>query len=70
MVCLAVRSAFFEFQGRIFVHEDRKALVPDGIMLIVVVDIIKGHGWKRPAFYNIGDSRYFVGVKVRHCLFR
>ena len=45
MVCPAVRSAF-GFQGRNFVHEDRKALVPDVIMLIVVVDIIIiEHGW-------------------------
>ena len=40
LVCLAVRSALFGFQGRNFVHEDRKALVPDVIMLIVVVEII------------------------------
>ena len=39
MVCLVVRSAF-EFQGRNFVHEDRKALVPDVIMRIVVVRIM------------------------------
>ena len=71
MVSLAVRSAFFEFQGRSFVHEDRKALVPNVIMLIVVVDIIIiEHGLRRPAFYSIGRSRYFVGVKVHHCLFR
>ena len=71
MVCLAVRFAFFEIQGRYFVHKDRKALVPDVIILIVVVDItIIEHGLKRPAFYSIGRSRYFVGVKVRHCLFR
>ena len=70
MVCLAVRSAFFGFQGRNFVHEDRKALVPDVIMLIVVVEItIIEHGLKRPAFFSIGHSRYFVGVKVHHCLF-
>ena len=70
MVCLAVRSAFFEFQGRSFVRENRKALVPNVIMLIVVVDIFIEHGLRRPAFYSIGRSRYFVGVKVRHCLFR
>ena len=71
MVCPAVRSAF-GFQGRNFVHEDRKVLVPDVIMLIVVVDIIIiEHGLRPPAFDNIGRSRYFVGVKVRHhCLFR
>ena len=67
---ILLRSAFFGFQGRNFVHEDRKALVPDVIMLIVVVDIIIGHGLRPPVFYNIGRSRYFVGVKVRRCLFR
>ena len=71
MGCLAVRSAFFGFQGRNFVHEDRKALVPDVIMLVVVVDIIiREHDLKRSAFYSIRRSRYFVGVKVRHRLFR
>ena len=71
MVCLAVRSVFFKLRDRYFVHKDRKALVPDVIMLIVVVDIvIIEHGLKRPAFYSIGRSRYFVGIKVRHCLFR
>ena len=70
MGCLSVRSAP-GFQGHNFVHEDRKALVPDVIMLVVVVDIIIiEHDLKRPAFYSIGRSRYFVGVKVRHCLFR
>ena len=67
MFCLAVRSAF-GFQVHNFVREDRKALVPDVIMLIVVVYIIIGHGLRRPAFYNIGRSRNFVGVKVRHCV--
>ena len=39
MVCLAVRFAF-EFQGRKFVHENRKALVPDVILFIVVVEMM------------------------------
>ena len=69
MVCLAVRSAF-GFQGRNFVHEDCKALVPDVIMYVVILDIIIGRGLKPPAFYSIVPSRYFVGVKVRHYLFR
>ena len=65
MVCLAVRPAF-GFQGRNFVHEDRKALGPDVIMLIVVVRMnILGHGLRRPAFHNTGRSCCFVGVKVR-----
>ena len=56
MVCMAVRSAS-GFQGNNFVHEDRKALVPDVIMLIVVVDIIiREHGLRRPAFYSTGRS--------------
>ena len=52
MVCLAVNSAF-EFQARNFVHQDRKALGPDVIMLIVVVRInVIGHGLRQPVFYN------------------
>ena len=70
MVCLAVRSAFFELQGRYFEHKDRKALVPNVIMFVVVVQIIIiEHGLRRPAFYSIGRSRYFVGVKVRTVCF-
>ena len=50
MVCLAVSSSF-GFQGRNSVDEDRKALEPDVIMLIVVVRInVMGHGLRRPAF--------------------
>ena len=68
MVCLAVSSAF-GFQGCNSVDEDRKALEPDVIMLIVVVRInVMGHGLRRPAFFNTGRSRCFVGVKVRRCL--
>ena len=69
MVCLAVRSAFFELQGRYFEHKDRKALVPNVIVVVVDIVIIE-HGLRRPAFYSIGRSRSFVSVKVRHCLFR
>ena len=69
MVCLAVRSAF-GFQGRNFVHDDRNALGPDVIMFIVVVRMnVIGYGLRRPAFYNTGRSRCFVGVMVRRCLF-
>ena len=65
-VCLAVSSAFC----RNFVDEDLEALEPDVIMLIVVVRIIAmRHGLRRPAFFNTGRSRCFVGVKVRCCLF-
>ena len=69
MVSLTIRSAF-GFQGCIFVHEDRKALRPDVIMLIVVVRMNAiGHGLRRPASYNTGRSRCFVVVKVCRCLF-
>ena len=39
MVCLSVSFAF-EFQGRKFVHENRKALLPDVILFIVVVEMM------------------------------
>ena len=39
MVYLAVRFAF-DFQGRNFVDENRKALGPDVILLIVVVKMM------------------------------
>ena len=59
MVCLAVKSAFFELQGRYFEHKDRKALVPNATMYVVVVQIIIiEHGLRRPAFYSIGRSRF------------
>ena len=38
--------------------------MPNVIMLIVVVDIvIIEHGLRRPAFYGIGRSRYFVASR-------